>query len=85
MIAAFCGGRPARQCRGSARPPIARVIRMYINPTLLLLLALTFVFSPTLQDWVLSGGSAWYRPYLVWIGLIAFIYWSQRGKPSDEF
>jgi len=65
--------------------PFAQVDRMYINPTLLLLLALTFVFSPTLQDWVLTGGSAWYRPYLVWIGLIAFIYWSQRGKASDEF
>ena len=58
---------------------------MYINPTLLLLLALIFVFAPTLQEWVLSGGSAWYRPYLVWIGLIIFIYWSQRGKAGDEF
>jgi hypothetical protein len=58
---------------------------MYINPTLLLLLALTFVFAPTLQEWVLSGDSAWYRPYLVWIALIAFIYWSQRGKAGDEF
>lgn len=58
---------------------------MYINPTLLLLLALTFVFSPALQEWVLSGGSAWYRPYLVWLGMLLFIYWGQRGRSDHEF
>lgn len=58
---------------------------MFINPTLLLLLALTFVFAPAIQEWVLTGGAAWYRPYLIWIGAIVFIYWSQRGKSSDEF
>lgn len=58
---------------------------MYLNPTLLLLLALSFIFAPSLQEWVLSGHDNWYRPYLVWIGLIAFIYWSQRGKTHDEF
>lgn len=58
---------------------------MYINPTLLLLFGLMFVFSPSLQEWVLSGDDAWYRPYIVWSALIAFIYWSQRGKARDEF
>lgn len=58
---------------------------MFLNPTLLLLLGLTFVFAPSLQEWVLSGGDNWYRPYFVWLALIAFIYWSQRGKARDEF
>lgn len=58
---------------------------MYLNPTLLLLIGLTFVFSPSLQDWVLNGGAAWYRPYVVWLALIGFIYWSQRGQKRDEF
>ncbi len=58
---------------------------MYLNPTLLLLLGLTFVFAPSLQEWVLSGNEVWYRPYVVWIALIVFIYWSQRGKARDEF
>jgi EamA domain-containing membrane protein RarD len=58
---------------------------MYINPTLLLLLALTFVFSPAIQEWVLTGGAVWYRPYLIWIAMIVFIYWSQRGKSGNEF
>lgn len=57
---------------------------MYINPTLLLLLALTFVFSPTLQGWVLSGDTAWYRPYLVWVGMLLFVYWGQRGRSDNE-
>ncbi len=57
---------------------------MYINPTLLLLLALTFVFAPSIQEWVLSGQSHWYRPYLIWALAIAFIYWSQRGKSGNE-
>ena len=58
---------------------------MYLNPTLLLLFGLIFVFSPSLQEWVLNGDEVWYRPYFVWIALIAFIYWSQRGKTPDEF
>ncbi len=57
---------------------------MYINPTLLLLLALIFVFSPTIQEWVLTGGTAWYRPFLIWMIAIVFIYWSQRGKSGNE-
>lgn len=58
---------------------------MYLNPTLLLLFGLIFVFAPSLQEWVLNASDAWYRPYFVWIALIAFIYWSQRGKARDEF
>lgn len=57
---------------------------MYINPTLLLLLALIFVFAPTIQEWVLSAGSAWYRPYLIWLGLILFTWWSQRRRVPDD-
>lgn len=58
---------------------------MYLNPTLLLLFGLIFVFSPPLQEWVLNGNEAWYRPYIVWIALIAFTYWTQRGKARDEY
>jgi hypothetical protein len=58
---------------------------MYLNPTFLLLLGLMLVFAPSLQEWVLNGNDEWYRPYIVWIALIALIYWSQRGKARDEF
>ena len=57
---------------------------MYINPTLSLLLALIFVFTPAIQEWVISGGSSWYRPYLVWLGLIVFIALSSRERRRDE-
>lgn len=57
---------------------------MYINPTLVLLLALIFVFSPSLQEWVLSGDTAWYRPWLVWIGLLLVVYFGQRSKSDYE-
>jgi len=57
---------------------------MFINPTLLLLLALTFVFAPSLQEWVLTGDTVWYRPYLVWVALVLFIVWSQRGRSGNE-
>lgn len=56
---------------------------MYINPTLLLLLALIFVFAPTIQDWVLNGGAAWYRPYVIWVMMILFTAWSQRSRARE--
>jgi hypothetical protein len=58
---------------------------MHINPTLLLLMAAIFVFSPTIQQWITSGGTAWYRPYIVWSLVILYVYMSQRGKKPDEF
>lgn len=58
---------------------------MYLNPTLLLLFGLIFVFSPSIQEWVLNGNEAWYRPYIVWVTLIVFMYWTQRGKARDEY
>lgn len=57
---------------------------MFINPTLLLLLALTFVFAPSLQEWVLTGGTAWYRPWLVWMALVLFIVWSYRDRADKR-
>lgn len=58
---------------------------MYLNPTFLLIISLTFVFAPSIQEWVLSGNDTWYRPYFVWMAFIAFVYLTQRGKSRDEF
>lgn len=57
---------------------------MYINRTLLLLLAFAVVFLPSAQEWVLSGGSAWYRPYLIWALIIAMAWWNQRTSYGDD-
>jgi hypothetical protein len=58
---------------------------MKINPAHLLLLMLIFVFAPSIHAWITQGETAWYRPYIVWLLTIVFVYWSQRGKRLDEF
>jgi hypothetical protein len=51
---------------------------MHISPTLLLLMLLLFVFTPSIQEWVTQGGTSWYRPYQLWLSAIIFIWWSIR-------
>lgn len=57
---------------------------MHIHSSLILLVALFFVFTPTLEQWLLDGSAAWYRPQLVWLAVIVFVYLSQRGRRQDE-
>ena len=69
---------------------------MHISPSLLLLLLVIFVFSPSIQEWVTQGGTAWYRPYQLWLITIVFVWWSirryerrqiainEKEKPSNE-
>lgn len=68
---------------------------MNISPTLLLLLLVIFIFAPSIQEWVTQGGSAWYRPYQLWLATIVFTWWSihrserrqssqQRGGKGDH-
>lgn len=52
---------------------------MYINRALALLMIMLYVFAPPIQEWVLTGGTAWYRPFIVWAVAIALVYWAQRG------
>ncbi len=58
---------------------------MRISPPLLMLMLLLFIFTPAIHDWISHGGSTWYRPFLIWIAAIAFVFWSQRGHSPDEF
>ena len=57
---------------------------MRISSSLLLLLLLIFVFAPSIQEWIIQGGTAWYRPFIVWSAVILFIFISQRGGSQDE-
>ncbi len=57
---------------------------MYIDRTLLLLLAIAVVFIPTAQEWVTSGGTAWYRPYLIWLFITGLAWWNQRKSYGDD-
>lgn len=51
---------------------------MHISPTLLLLMLVIFIFMPSIQEWVTQGGTAWYRPYQLWLATIVFVWWSIR-------
>lgn len=53
---------------------------MYLHPALLLLLLLMYAFTPAMQDWVLADGTAWYRPWLAWLLVIAVIAWMNRRR-----
>ncbi len=57
---------------------------MYINRTLLLFLALAVLFLPSVEEWIIGGGTSWYRPYLVWAAIIALAWWNQRKSYGDD-
>jgi hypothetical protein len=57
---------------------------VYINRTLLLFLALAVLFLPSVEEWILGGGTAWYRPYLIWAVIIALAWWNQRKSYGDD-
>ncbi len=57
---------------------------MYINRALLLMVGIAFIFLPTIEEWVISGGTAWYRPFLVWLLIIVAAYWNQHSRQDDE-
>jgi len=57
---------------------------MYINRALLLLVGIALIFFPTIEEWVTSADTAWYRPYQLWLLVIIATYWNQHSRPNDE-
>lgn len=64
---------------------------MRISPALLLMLLVLLVFAPSIQDWAIHGGTAWYRPYQLWLVVIIFVWWTifrgqqrRRGQGQDQ-
>jgi hypothetical protein len=57
---------------------------MYINRALLLMGGVAFIFFPIIEEWVFRGGTAWYRPYQIWLLIVLAAYWNQRSRPTDE-
>ncbi len=56
---------------------------MYTGRPLIICILGTYLFSPSRIDWWSEGGRAWYRPYLVWLGLIALSYWIAGSRDVD--
>ncbi len=46
---------------------------MHINRVLLLVMVLVFVFAPVIGSWITAAPASWYRPQLVWLGLILVV------------
>lgn len=57
---------------------------MYINRLLLLVIGAFLVFFPTIEIWIINSETAWYRPYLFWLLVVAAAYWNQRSRYPDE-
>jgi len=57
---------------------------MYINRALLLAVGIFLIFSPAIEQWVFHSGTAWYRPYPIWLVIVVAAYWNQRTRHPDE-
>jgi hypothetical protein len=52
----------------------------------ILLLLVAYIFSPRLFTWILNPEGAWYRPFIVWVVVIAIAFVMQlRRKRRHEF
>jgi hypothetical protein len=52
---------------------------------IILLLLITYLFSPSLFTWLFNAGGVWYRPYIVWMAvvLVTFLFQALRKKPRN--
>ena len=57
---------------------------MYINRALLLAVGAFMIFSPAIESGCSSPGTAWYRPYPLWLLIVVAAYWNQRSRYPDE-
>jgi hypothetical protein len=53
----------------------------------MLLLMAAYVFSPALLGWMIDPAGVWYRPYLIWIGivLVAFLLQPRRVDGEEDW
>ncbi|MCB1616292.1 MAG: hypothetical protein KDI30_09785 [Pseudomonadales bacterium] len=57
---------------------------MYIPRSFLLLILAAYIFSPTVFSWMLTPGGSWYRPYLIWSGVVLATFILQWRQNNDE-
>ncbi len=57
---------------------------MYVNRILILLLVAAFLFAPNLQTWVAADGDHWYRPFVLWLLVIAVAYLANHSRHIDD-
>lgn len=64
--------------------PAARIPAMYIDRLVLLFIAGAFLLSPAIIEWWSEGGTAWYRPYLIWLVLIGISFWIGKSRDLND-
>ncbi|BFM06060.1 hypothetical protein [Halioxenophilus aromaticivorans] len=52
---------------------------------MMLVLVMAATFSPSVLDWMLDPKGAWFRPFLVWLVVIAIALGVQlKGRKHDD-
>lgn len=57
---------------------------MYINRSLMMVLALALVVFPAALHWATADSSAWYRPYLLWAVMVLLSYSLHSKRPDND-
>lgn len=57
---------------------------MYVYRLLLFLVFGGYLLSPVLMGGWSEPGTAWYRPFVIWGGLIALTLWLEQKRKLDE-
>lgn len=65
-----------------ASPPVCAA--MYIDRLVLLFIAGAYLLSPAIIEWWSEGGTAWYRPYLIWLILIVISFWIGKSRDLND-
>ena len=47
---------------------------------IILLLLVSYIFSPTLFGWVINPEGSWYRPFIIWVLVIVIAYFIQAAN-----
>jgi hypothetical protein len=57
---------------------------MYISRSIMLLILAAYVFSPTAFGWMIDPGGAWFRPYIIWAGVVLATFLLQPRTPDND-
>lgn len=57
---------------------------MYIDRLVLVFIAGAYLLSPAIIEWWSLGGSAWARPFVIWLILIIFSYWIAKSRDIHD-
>lgn len=49
---------------------------------LLVILLVAYIFTPTIFNWVIAPSGSWYKPFIIWMAIIAIAFSLQKyNKP----